>query len=375
MRLHNCLKIGFAITCLSVSLALSSCIRIEMRDSSTASDIDTTDEVDTSSQTLAQASRKNTLETSTEESVEEVTEVNAKDVLNISICGNITIDDSIISDASNRAGDGKSYSFLRMFTGIYNLVSSSDIAFGSYTEQDKTQLPDEAVGAVYDLGIDVLNIGNSSAFDTADKYDITEVKEGSENIVINKNGLNIACLSVSGVDYKDDKYQSEIEYSDFVSDIVIVFVDWGSDDSTADKSNVIYNIAQSGADIIIGNGSALGKIEWVDTGDGALTLAAYSLGNIITSSDNIDNLCGGILNLSVAYGGGTIELDDVTLNPTVIHYTNDDTTGLSGFQVFTFNEYSDEIAANHAVNNVSVDKLKDKVENIIDEDFLPDYLR
>ena len=60
-------------------------------------------------------------------------------------------------------------------------------------------------------------------------------------------------------------------------------------------------IAEAGADIIVGNGDNIGKIEWIDTGDGTLTLAAYSLGNILSPADDAQSLYGGILNLSVEY--------------------------------------------------------------------------
>ncbi len=376
MHLHNYSKIILAATCLSLLLSLSSCFKIEMRESSVNSEESAVADDDDSAQTLTKASKKNSVESSADESVEEVTEVNSKEVLNISICGNITIDENIISDAAARAGEGQSYSFLRMFTGIYNNIGSSDLAFCSYSENNEAQLPIEAVGAICDLGIDAINTKSSSLTDESlNRYSVTAIKEGSENVVINKNGLKIACLSVSGVDYTENKYQSEIEYSDFVSDIVIVFVDWDNDNPTDGKDKIMYNIAEAGADIIIGNGDALGKLEWIDTGDGTLTLAAYSLGNILTDSDNTDDLCGGVLTLSVAYGGGSIELDNVTLIPTVVHYTSGESSKLSGYQVFTLNEYSDELAQNHAVPNVSVEKMKDKAENLIDEDFLPDYLR
>ena len=172
-----------------------------------------------------------------------------------------------------------------------------------------------------------------------------------------------------------DKYKSDIEYADFMSDIVIVFVDWEENTAEMDKAAVMKKIAEAGADIIVGNGDNIGKIEWIDTGDGTLTLAAYSLGNILSTADDAQSLYGGILNLSVEYGDGSIELSNVSLIPTVTHYVASESEEVSGYQVFTFDAYNDELAGSHAVSDITMDKLKNSVKSVVSEDFLPDYLR
>ncbi len=160
-----------------------------------------------------------------------------------------------------------------------------------------------------------------------------------------------------------------------MSDIVIVFVDWEENTAEKDKAAVMRKIAEAGADIIVGNGDNIGKIEWIDTGDGTLTLAAYSLGNILSTADDAQSLYGGILNLSVEYGDGSIELSNVSLIPTVTHYVANESEEVSGYQVFTFDAYNDELAGSHAVSDITMDKLKNSVKSVVSEDFLPDYLR
>lgn len=363
--------------CAALLLSSSSCMKIEMRSSET--EFDTKNEVsETAPQMLSQATKKNEVVSAFEVSnteAEKEEEAVEKEKITISIIGNIEISDSMITDAANRASEGQSYSFLRMYTGAYTSVSSADLSLCSYSEKDGVTSPIESIGALYDLGIDAVNVGSSS--NTAEylsEYEIAGLTENGECSVLECGELSIAALSLNGNACTGDKVKSDVEYADFVSDVVIAFVDW-NETSDKDKSAAMLNLANAGADIIVGNGDKLGKIEWLDTGDGTLTLAVDSLGNIIADGSEISDVCGGMLSLSVLYGDGSIELADVCLTPTVAHYVAGESGENSGYQIFTYDSYTDEIAANHALGGVSSEKLADIVTSVVGDDFLPDYLR
>ena len=376
MYLNKCKKILSVVLSAVLLGSSASCVKIEMRNSDINSIEKEAETSETAPQMLMQATRKNAVESIPVEIEEETTPVVPKETLAISVCGDIIVDNSIISDAANRAGDGQSYSFLRMYTRIYSTLSSADLSLCSYKEAEDVDSPIESVGALYDLGIDAVNTGSAKDISSyLEEYNLYDINENSDSILINEGDLAIASLSLSEKDCMGDKYKSDIEYADFMSDIVIVFVDWEENTAEKDKAAVMRKIAEAGADIIVGNGDNIGKIEWIDTGDGTLTLAAYSLGNILSTADDAQSLYGGILNLSVEYGDGSIELSNVSLIPTVTHYVASESEEVSGYQVFTFDAYNDELAGSHAVSDITMDKLKNSVKSVVSEDFLPDYLR
>ena len=366
----------FALIFSAVMLAsLSSCIKIEMRDSSAEQQAEAEE---SATLMLTQATKKYTVESAPEADTQKAQAEDEREVITFSVCGNIVMDENIISDAANRATEGKSYSFLKMYTGVYNDISSADTAICTYSalnneNGEAVQSPIESVGAIYDLGIDVVNTDKSTGISGyLGEYELDEILPSSDAVIIENNGLNIACLSLTE---SSSDYASEIEYAGFVSDIVMVFVDWNDGTTDTEMKNTAVKIAEAGADIIIGNGKSLGGVEWLDTGDGTLTLAAYSLGNILADSDNVSGLCGGILNFSICYGNGSIGIEDVVLTPTLIHYISDEDSDHTGYQVFTFESYRNELAEQHAVNDFSVEGLKAYIGKKVKSDFLPSYFR
>ena len=363
---------------LSSVMLLTSCVKIEMRDSSVEDDIAEAEE--STQLMLSPASKKYSVESApeTESKTEEKPEV-----IKFTFCGDISIGEDILTDAANRATDGKSYSFLKMYTGVYNAVSLADVAVCSYypvynDDGKPVSTPIESVGAVYDMGVDIVNTNKSAGIsEYLSEYEITELGKESEATVIEYGGMNFAYLTLGGDDsslsYKGSEYVSEIEYAEFVSDLSVVIVNWENGTTESEMKTVSQKIAEAGADIIVGNGSELCGIEWIDTGDGTLTLAAYSLGNLLADGDSTSELCGGILEFSVCYTSENIELSGVMLTPTFIHYTAE--SDVAGYQVFTLDSYNDELAATHAVEGINMDTVKSFVQGKIAAEFLPQQLR
>ena len=353
--------------------SLSSCIKIEMRESGAEQQAEAEE---SASLMLNQAVKKYTVESAPDTQVQNSQAEEEREVITISVCGDIVMDENIISDAANRATEGKSYSFLKMYTGVYNALSSADTAICTYSAAknengEPVNSPIESVGAIYDLGIDIVNADKSAGIsEYLSEYELGELLPGSDALILEKNGLNISCLSL--VEGSSD-YAAEIEYADFVSDVVMVFIDWNDGTTDSEMKSTAIKLAEAGADIIIGNGKSLGGVEWLDTDDGTLTLAAYSLGNLIANSGEVSGLCGGILSFSVCYGNGSIEIDDVVLTPTLVHYTLDEDSDPSGYQVFTFDSYRNELAGQHAVKDFSVEGLEAYIGRKVKSDFLPSY--
>lgn len=369
-------KFAAAGLCLSM-LSLSSCGVIEMRDvveETTRGEADTT-------MMLAPAERANDIEIRTEEPEIEIIEEAPKTVVSFAAAGDVRVDESIIADAANRAAEGSTYSFLKIYSGVYRAIHDADVAVGNYSAaaapyncEDKTQTtPIESLAALAELGFEVLD---TTGADHSAEYpqDMTEYEvanihsaQTGEDAVytVEQDGITIAFLAADGS--SKNTMVKNIEYADSVADVVVVSADWTSDASDTLKKNLAGTMAEAGADIILGSGETLGSAEWLDTGDGSPALAVYSLGNFVATAEAAEDLCGGILSLDITLCEGEITLENVCIEPIIMHYNE----GNRNYQIFELNGYTDDISAMHAVEGLDVAVLADKVSNLLNGGFLP----
>lgn len=364
----------------AILLSATSCGMIEMRDSV----VETEQVEDTAPMMLEPAERKNTVETRAEIKSETVTEAEPEKVVSFVLTGDLCIDESIIGDAANRASDGKSYSFIRMYTGVFRQLSEADIAFGSYSAADtavgsENKTPIESLAVLADVGYDVLNTSMAANDENSlTEYGILDIDDeldsNSAIRLIEREDITFAFMAVGAdtvQDYEAESTFDNIAYADFASDMVIVSVNWEDDLSDADKKKIASNLAESGADVIIGDGDVLGAVEWIKRSDGSLALAAYSLGNLLATSDNANELCGGLLEFSVSAHEGVIKIQNVVLNPTVVRYTE----GGHDYQIILLKDYSTDLSADHAVSGVNYDSLIPRVRETVAAEFLDPKLR
>lgn len=352
-------------------LSSVSCGMIEMRDS----EVETEYEEETAVLMLSPAERKNTVETRTE--TEAAPKAEPATTVNLVFTGDLRVDSSIIDDAANRAGDGQSYSFLRMYTGIFRLVGEADIAMASYSAADvpfgadsAVNTPIESLAALSEVGYDVLDTsGAENDADILYEYDIIDIDANGDNSIkfLESNGLKFAYVSV---DPEVDTYTEDVEYADFMSDIVVASVNW-EDTAEADKKSIAVNLAEAGADVVIGNGNALEGIEWISASDGSKTLVAYSLGNLLATSNEVSELCGGILSMTVTARGDVLEIGSIVLEPSVVRYT----TGGADYQLVLLKNYGEELSADHAVSGATSEAFVSYVRKAVAAEFLTPDLR
>ncbi|MBE6711236.1 MAG: hypothetical protein E7579_08975 [Ruminococcaceae bacterium] len=377
---HYFSKIAAAGLCLSM-LSMTSCGLIEMRDSYE----ETTKEEVNTAMMLAPAERVNEVEVRTEILPETVVEEEVpKTVLTFTAAGDIRIDDAIIADAANRAAEGSTYSFLRMYSGVYRAVHDSDVAVGRYstasspysadnTASEDKSTPIESLAALAEMGFEVLDTTGS---DTADDYsdDMTEYGIGNLHAsltgeqgvyTVEQDGITLAFLATDGT--SKNVLLKSMDYAKSVSDVIVVSVDWKDGTTEKQKKNFAGILAGAGADIILGSDDVLGSAEWVDTGDGSPALVVYSLGNFAATADTAEALCGGILSLDITFCEGEISLENVCVEPTIVHYGADS----RNYQIFRLSSYTSDISASHAVEGLDIDVLADRVGEILDDEFLP----
>lgn len=369
-------KAAAALLCLS-TLSLASCGTIEMR---SAVPETTRGEAD-SAMMLAPAERVNDIEIRTEtvETEPELPEEAPKTVVSFTAAGDVRIDENIIADAANRAAQGSSYSFLKIYSGIYRAIHDADVAVGNYSaaaapyhcSDPEQTTPIESLAALAELGFEVLDTTgadlSASYVREMAEYEIANLHSAMTGVnavrIVEKDGITIAFLAVEGTDVNAET----VAYADSVSDLVVVSANWKSGTSEKHRKAAAGTMAEAGADIILGSGTTLGAAEWIDTGDGTPALAVYSLGNLVASADQAEDLCGGILSLDITLCEGEITLENVCIDPIILHYGE----GNRNYQIFELNSYTGEISGTHAVKDLDTAALTEKVSSLLNDGFLP----
>ncbi len=199
------------------------------------------------------------------------------------------------------------------------------------------------------------------------------------------NGLSLPVgseLSI-GDAYDIETIKSEIAAANEISDVCVVSLHWGVEDSdiiSDYQRNTAKILADAGADIIIGNHPhVLRDIEEIGREDGSVALCAYSLGNFISAQSVGQNLIGGVLKFDVS-----IRIDEeaerdqnpvignIELIPVITHYDGN----YRDVRLYPLSDYTRELAESHGVKNMSrfsYDYIFEVLgKNISEEYFDPD---
>ena len=321
--------------------------------------------------------------------------------------GDNLIHSSIYKQASRRAR-GNGYDFEYAYAGAADLLDKADI---TVLNQETLICNDIFEPSTYpcfnspvalgdhmaQLGVDVFTIANNHTLDKGvkglsaclDYYDgrgMVRVgayrdQEDRENIrIVEKDGVKVAFLcyteSLNGLSLPEDTQLQigrfdkdtiikEIKAADEISDICVVSLHWGTENSgvVEDYQRVAASeFAEAGADVIIGNHPhVLREIEMIETSDGGQTLCAYSLGNFISAQSVGTNLIGGVLNFGVTVEEGKANvICDTEFIPIVTHYDGN----YSNVRLYKLSDYTPEMANAHGVRSMSK----------FDYDYIMEYL-
>ena len=109
------------------------------------------------------------------------------------------------------------------------------------------------------------------------------------------------------------------------ADVVIVSINWGKNNAkpTNAQKELAQQIADAGADIIVGSGSkAVQPVTWLtgkrDDGSICHTLCAWNLAALLSGERNDGNVCGMLLQLQLTFDGDSISFEKVAYTPTYI---------------------------------------------------------
>lgn len=379
------------------------------------------DETETAAQT--QTSVSTTAEQTTTAPAETTEPVPQFATVNIVAVGDNLIHSSLYKQANERAG-GEGYDFEYAYQNIKSIISAADMAvinqetlicndvFAPSTYplfNSPTQLGDHML----DIGFDVFTIANNHTLDKGtdglsaclDYWDSRENAivcgayrnaEDRDNIRTGEfNGITFSFLSyteslnglrlpqgsplIIGDSNDVDTMVSEIKKAKEISDVCIVALHWGVENSDVISDwqrTVAKQLSDAGADIIIGNHPhVLRNIEEIEREDGSVTLCAYSLGNFISAQSVGQNLIGGILKFSVsiridenAEKGQRPIIGRTELVPIVTHYEG----SYKNVRIYPLSEYTRELADSHGVKAMSkfgYDYIFDVLKMNIDEKY------
>lgn len=337
--------------------------------------------------------------------------------------GDNLVHPNIYTDAYYRGNDTKRYDFLPMYSEVADIISSADIAFINqetvmageeygYSGWPCFNSPRQLGLDLVTLGFDVVNIANNHMLDKGASGLESTINFWNEQPVtllggylnnedystvrtVEYDGVTIAflsyTLSTNGIvkssssdvviPYIDDtQILSDMEKARGMCDILIVSMHWGDENKQTPNSEqyrLSSLIANAGADVILGHHShTLQPIEWIERDDGEKTLCMYSLGNFVSGMAAPVNQVGGFLSFHIKGDGeGGLEIAEPMFIPTVFYY------GMDWYetQLYLLENYTEDIASRHGVAisgyRLSVYDAKAFVTNVMDEEFLPEYLK
>lgn len=214
-------------------------------------------------------------------------------------------------------------------------------------------------------------------------------KEDYDSIAYKEvNGIKFAFLNftygTNGISIPDDKpylvkmlteenVKKDVTEARKNADVVIVLPHWGTENShdiNEQQTKYCKLFSQLGVDIVIGtHPHVLQPVEWFKNDEtGKDMLVYYSIGNFISHQVNLNQMCGGMAEITVERKNGEIKITNAKLAPIIDFYSK---TG-SGyrFSVYKLKDYNNELADKQAQSGASVEYFTNLSKKIINEEFL-----
>ena len=331
--------------------------------------------------------------------------------------GDNLIHDTVYEQAASRSSGG--YDFTFAYENIAHKIAEPDVAIlnqetiisseHNVSSYPMFNSPAELGDEMLEIGFDVFNIATNHSIDCGEKGLISAInywksknvittgaylnEEDFSNIPVSEvNGVRIAYLglteSTNGLSLPrdtevvlvlaEDEYriQTSIMKARELADIVIVNAHWGNEythEPTDNQRILAEKMASWGADVIIGHHPhVIQPVEYITSSDGRKTLVAYSLGNFISAQNRGPRMLGGMLNFEIVKNNttGAITFENTKFSGVVTHFGY----GTSNIRVYPLEDYTEELASKHGVQNktpsFSLQYLKDIVNEVIDKEFL-----
>lgn len=326
------------------------------------------------------------------------------------------------TDAEDRANEQyPEYNFTPIYTDILPQLQAADLAFINqetlmagaeygYSGYPCFNSPQALGDQLCEMGFDIVGMANNHMLDMgsvgiSDAIAFWKTKPvtmigGYSDLtdyqtprVVEKNGLKIAFLAYTYgtngitlsesspviIPYIDDELITEdVKRAQAVSDCVVVSIHWGQENvftPNDDQTHVAQLLCDLGVNVILGSHPHVIQPICELTGVGGnKTLCIYSLGDFVATMADEANMLGGVLSFNIVSDAKGIRVENVLFTPTVHHF------GPSYYnsKLYYLSDYNDDLASilgNVYGINSSVASLTSIVKDVMDPQYLPDYLK
>ena len=313
---------------------------------------------------------------------------------------------------SAEQADG-SYDFTPMYQDIRPIVQQYDLAAinqetifvndpAQYSNYPYFGSPTAVGTALAEMGFDIVTQATNHCYDKLDRGILDTVGFWRENYpgmtvlgihdsqadadtirVVERSGIRLAMLNYTyGLNYSvpankymvdtlddPDKIAADIEKAKAKSDLVIVFVHWGTEDSTvpsADQRSWAQFFADHGVGLVIGSGPhALQPMQTVTGADGNEVPVYYSLGNFLSHQKDPLNMLGGMASVTIEKDDSGTFVRNHFLYPTMTVILPNAMTGWYTYRPMMLMDYNDAISRQHIVSGVSMNEMWDLYYSIV----------
>ena len=235
----------------------------------------------------------------------------------------------------------------------------------------------EAECTFFEKHPEVVHIGTNKTeeeYNTVTYYEKNGIKFALLNYTYGTNGIPIPddkpwCVNM----LDEEKVTADVKKARENADCVIVFPHWGTENSheiNELQRKYVKIFSDNGVDIVIGtHPHVLQPVEWVtNETTGKKMLVYYSIGNFISHQVNLNQMCGGMAEITVERIDGEIKITSAKLAPVIDFYHN--TGNGYRFSVYRLSDYTDEIAGEQAKSGATVKYFADLAKKIVSEEFL-----
>ena len=171
---------------------------------------------------------------------------------------------------------------------------------------------------------------------------------------------------------KEDLVKKEVKKARKNADVVIFLPHWeqeNSHDVIELQKKYVKLCSDLGVDIIIGtHPHVIQPVEWVTNAEtGKKMLVYYSIGNFISHQINLNQMVGGMAEITVERVDGEIKITNAKLAPVIDFYKQ--SNGKYKFSVYKFCDYNDDLASQQVQQGLTVKYAENLFTKYIDEEF------
>lgn len=305
---------------------------------------------------------------------------------------------SLLETGQNESGE---WNYDKIYQNVLDEVQAADVALidqetvltndhSAISSYPSFATPTEVGDAIIKAGFDVIESATNhiddygydymaqtfefwrTKYPTVPVLGIHETQEDADSIkTMEVNGITIAFLDYtygtnnSGagegnefmIDIFDkDQIAAQIQKAKEISDCIIFVAHWGAEDETMpneyEKQWAAF-LMEQGVDVVIGgHPHVLQPYGRMSDDKGNSMLIYYSLGNFVSTQQELNELLGGMakftIQKTVLNGETTVEILTPEVKPLVMHYNHDS----GDYAVYMLEDYTEELASSHSIRDL-----------------------